>query len=85
MTFDLEKESYTYYAFWVPYEVYIKDFSKFQHFPLDQRRASEKSIIEERQRRASEKSIREEHQRRASEKSIRGDHQRKTSKRLGKD
>ena len=34
MTFDLEKESYICYAFWVPYKVYIKDFSKFHHFTL---------------------------------------------------
>ena len=33
MTFDLEEESYICYAFWVPYEVYIKDFSKFHCFP----------------------------------------------------
>ena len=33
MTFDLEKESYICYAFWVPYEVYIKGFSKFCCFP----------------------------------------------------
>ena len=31
ITFDLEEESYICYAFWVPYEVYIKDFSKFHH------------------------------------------------------
>ena len=29
MTLDLEEESYICYAYWVPYEVYIKDFSKF--------------------------------------------------------
>ena len=33
MTFDLEEECYICYAFWVPYEVYIKDFSKFHCFP----------------------------------------------------
>ena len=33
MTFDLEKESYIYYAFRVPYEVHVKDFSKFHCFP----------------------------------------------------
>ena len=33
MTFDLEGECYICYAFWVPYEVYIKDFSKFHCFP----------------------------------------------------
>ena len=33
ITFDLEEESYICYAFWVPYEVYIKDFSKFHCFP----------------------------------------------------
>ena len=33
ITFDLEKESYICCAFWVPYEVYIKDFSKFHCFP----------------------------------------------------
>ena len=32
ITFDFEDESYICYAFWVPYEVYIKDFSKFHHF-----------------------------------------------------
>ena len=32
--FDFEDESYICYAFWVPYEVYIKDFSKFHHFTL---------------------------------------------------
>ena len=31
ITFDFEDESYICYAFWVPYEVYIKDFSKFHH------------------------------------------------------
>ena len=34
ITFDFEDESYICYAFWVPYEVYIKDFSKFHHFTL---------------------------------------------------
>ena len=34
MTFDLEKESLICYAFWVPHEVYIKDFSKFHCFSL---------------------------------------------------
>ena len=34
MTFNLEEECYICYAFWVPYEVYIKDFSKFHHFTL---------------------------------------------------
>ena len=29
MTFDLELESYICYVFWVPYEVYIKDFQNF--------------------------------------------------------
>ena len=33
MTFDFEEESYICYALWVPYEVYIKDFSKFHCFP----------------------------------------------------
>ena len=33
MTFDFEEECYICYAFWVPYEVYIKDFSKFHCFP----------------------------------------------------
>ena len=33
MTFDFEEESYICYALWVPYEVYIKDFSKFHRFP----------------------------------------------------
>ena len=33
ITFDFEDESYICYAFWVPYEVYIKDFSKFHCFP----------------------------------------------------
>ena len=33
MTFDLEEECYICYAFWLPYEVYIKDFSKFDCFP----------------------------------------------------
>ena len=32
MTFDLEGECYICYAFWVPYEVYVKDFSKFHCF-----------------------------------------------------
>ena len=31
ITFDFEDESYICYAFWVPHEVYIKDFSKFHH------------------------------------------------------
>ena len=33
MTFDLEEECYICYAFWFPYVVYIKDFSKFHCFP----------------------------------------------------
>ena len=33
MTLDLEEESYIYYSFWVLYEVYIKNFSKFHCFP----------------------------------------------------
>ena len=32
MTFDLEEEPYICYAVWVPYEVYVKDFSKFHCF-----------------------------------------------------
>ena len=34
ITFDFEDESYICYAFWVPYEVYINNFSKFHHFTL---------------------------------------------------
>ena len=36
ITFDLKDESYVCYAFWVPYDVYIKDFSKFKYFTLVQ-------------------------------------------------
>ena len=35
MTFNLEEECYICYAFWFPYEVYIKDFSKFHCFPCN--------------------------------------------------